>query len=71
MSAGEIGSNISALAGDIGQVAQAIERQSDDVSGLSGMLESIESFSSQTSLAADHTRTVADTLRNLTHGRTR
>ena len=71
VSAGEIGSNISALAGDIGQVAQAIERQSDDVSGLSGMLESIESFSSQTSLAADHTRTVADTLRNLTHGRTR
>ncbi|MBR0566108.1 FIST C-terminal domain-containing protein [Azoarcus sp. L1K30] len=65
-SAGEIGSNISALANDIGEVAQSIERQSADVSHLSGMLDSIQSFSSETALAAGHTKSVADTLKELT-----
>ncbi|CAL95597.1 putative methyl-accepting chemotaxis protein [Azoarcus olearius] len=66
-SAGEIGTSISTLAGDIGRVAQSIEGQSADVANLSGMLEAIQAFSGQTAESAGHTRSVADTLRTLTH----
>ncbi|WP_298625292.1 methyl-accepting chemotaxis protein [uncultured Zoogloea sp.] len=65
-SAGEIGADISSLASEIGRVAQEIERQSGDVSRLSSLLTDIETISSQTAGNADHTRTVADTLKHLT-----
>jgi len=66
-SAGEIGEDISSLASEIEHVATSIERQSGDVANLSGMLTSIEAFSSQTAQTAVHTKGVADTLKNLTH----
>jgi methyl-accepting chemotaxis protein len=66
MSAGEIGADISTLASEIGRVAGEIERQAGDVSNLSGLLSDIEAFSGKTAGTADHTKTVADTLKNLT-----
>jgi len=66
MSAGEIGADISTLASEIGRVAGEIERQAGDVSNLSGLLSDIEAFSGKTAGTADHTKSVADTLKNLT-----
>ncbi|OAJ72067.1 chemotaxis protein [Methylobacillus sp. MM3] len=65
-SADEIGSDISALAREIVLVAEMIERQSQEVSGMTGMLDAIESYSTQTAVTAGHTRDVADTLQSLT-----
>jgi len=66
-SAGEIGSDIANLAADINRVAQAIEAQSSGVAELSGTLSSVQSFGGRNAQAAAHTKSVADTLRNLTH----
>lgn len=65
-SALEIGSNISRLSSDIGSVANEIESQSENVAGLSSFLRVIEESSGQTATTADHTKGVADTLKNLT-----
>ncbi len=65
-SALEIGSNVSRLSSDIGSVAGAIESQSENVTGLSSLLKVIEESSGQTASTADHTKGVADTLKNLT-----
>jgi methyl-accepting chemotaxis protein len=65
-SADEIGSDISALAREIVVVAQMIERQSEEVAGLTGVLEEIERYSTQTEETAVHTREVADALQELT-----
>ena len=70
-SAGEIGADISTLAAEINRVAQEIGRQAEDVSGVSGMLQDIEAFSSKTTESADHARLVADTLKNLTDNQLR
>lgn len=68
---GEIGADISTLAAEINRVAQEIGRQAEDVSGVSGMLQDIEAFSSKTTESADHARLVADTLKNLTDNQLR
>lgn len=65
-SAGEIGTDISALAASIGNVAKKIDQQARDVETVSGMLKTIEDFSERTSETAAHTRAVADTLQKLT-----
>jgi hypothetical protein len=65
-SALEIGTNISRLSADIGSVAGEIESQSENVAGLSSFLKVIEDSSGQTATTADHTKGVADTLKNLT-----
>ena len=65
-SAGEIGADISALAGEIGRVALQIEQQAGDVTRLSSLLTDIAGISSRTAGNADHTRNVADRLRQLT-----
>lgn len=65
-SADKIGSDISSLAKEIINVAQLIERQSKEVSGLTDVLEAIESYSTQTAETAGHTRNVADALQGLT-----
>jgi len=65
-SAGEIGSDISALAASIGEVAKKIDQQSADVERVSGMLSKIEEFSVKTAQTAAHTKSVADTLQQLT-----
>ncbi|MEZ0245835.1 MAG: methyl-accepting chemotaxis protein [Methylophilaceae bacterium] len=65
-SADEIGSDISSLAKEMVVVAKMIERQSEEVSGLTGVLETIEGYSTQTAETAGHTREVADTLQGLT-----
>jgi hypothetical protein len=64
-SALEIGTNISRLSSDIGSVAGEIESQSENVAGLSSFLKVIEESSGQTATTADHTKGVADTLKNL------
>ncbi|MBU0601560.1 MAG: FIST C-terminal domain-containing protein [Gammaproteobacteria bacterium] len=69
-SAGEIGKDISSLAGEIVRVAQMIESQSQQVSSLTGVLETIETYSTQTASVAGHTRGVADVLQGLTTGST-
>ena len=66
LSAGEIGTDISALASSIGDVAKKIDQQSLDVETVSGMLKTIETFSERTSETATHTKAVADTLQQLT-----
>ena len=66
LSAGEIGSDISALAGSIGEVAKKIDQQSLDVEAVSGMLSKVEEFSVKTAETAAHTKSVADTLQQLT-----
>jgi methyl-accepting chemotaxis protein len=66
ISAGEIGSDISALAASIGDVARKIDQQSLDVEKVSAMLKAIENSSEQTSETAGHTKAVADTLQRLT-----
>jgi len=66
-SAGEIGKDISALAAEIASVAHSIESQSTGVSNLSGLLASIAAYSEHTASTAAHTKSVADTLKNLTH----
>ncbi len=65
--AGEIGVNISELAGSIAQVADEIERQSTDVKAITDVLTKIQSVTSDTSATAQHTKSVADTLQQLTH----
>jgi len=65
-SADEIGTDISALAREIVLVAEMIERQSVEVSSLTGVLEDIEGYSTQTAETAGHTREVADALQELT-----
>ena len=65
-SALEIGTNISRLSSDIGSVATEIESQSESVEGLSSFLQVIEESSGRTAATADHTKGVADTLKNLT-----
>jgi methyl-accepting chemotaxis protein len=65
-SADEIGSDISALAREIVVVAEMIERQSVEVSSLTGVLDDIEGYSTQTADTAGHTREVADALQELT-----
>jgi methyl-accepting chemotaxis protein len=64
-SALEIGTNISRLSSDIGSVAGEIESQSESVEGLSSFLQVIEESSGRTATTADHTKGVADTLKNL------
>lgn len=65
-SAGVIGKDISALAAEIVRVAQMIEAQSTGVSGLTQVLETIDTYSSETAGVAGHTRGVADVLKGLT-----
>jgi hypothetical protein len=65
-SAGEIGKDISALAIEIVRVAQMFESQSKAVSSLTGVLETIESYSTGTATVAGHARGVADVLQGLT-----
>jgi hypothetical protein len=65
-SALEIGTNISRLASEIGSVANEIESQSNDVSSLSSLLGVIEESSSRTAETAEHTKGVADTLKDMT-----
>jgi len=65
-SAGEIGSDIATLAANIGDVAEKIDQQSNNVAKVSGMLRTIENFSERTSETAVHTKAVADTLQHLT-----
>ncbi len=65
-SALEISNNISHLAREIGTVANEIESQSGDVSRLSTLLGVIEESSARTADTSDHTKGVADTLKNMT-----
>ncbi len=65
-SALEISTNISRLSSDIGSIAGQIEAQSENMAGLSSFLKIIEESSGQTATTADHTKGVADTLKNLT-----
>jgi len=65
-SALEISANISHLASEIGTVANEIESQSGDVARLSSLLGVIEESSGRTADTADHTKGVADTLKNMT-----
>jgi uncharacterized coiled-coil DUF342 family protein len=65
-SALEISTNISRLSSDIGSIAGQIEAQSENMAGLASFLTVIEESSGQTATTADHTRGVADTLKNLT-----
>lgn len=65
--AGEIGTNIAALATSIAQVADEIERQSSDIKAITGILEQIRTVSTDTSTTTQHTKSVADTLQQLTH----
>jgi methyl-accepting chemotaxis protein len=65
-SALEIGKNITHLASEIGTVANEIESQSGDVARLSSLLTVIEESSGRTTGTADHTKGVADTLKNMT-----
>ncbi len=65
-SALEISANISHLASEIGTVANEIEAQSGDVARLSSLLGVIEESSGRTADTADHTKGVADTLKNMT-----
>jgi len=65
--AGEIGTNIAALATSIAQVADEIERQSSDIKAITGVLDQIRTVSTDTSATAQHTKSVADTLQQLTH----
>ncbi len=66
-SADDIGRDISRLAAEIGSVAEDIEAQSGGVADLSGMLEAIQASSQRTHGTAEHTRRVADSLKDLTH----
>lgn len=68
-SALEIGTNISRLASEIGSVANGIESQSGDVARLSSLLGVIEESSGRSAETADHTKGVADTLKNMTRAR--
>lgn len=65
--AGEIGTNIATLATSIAQVADEIERQSSDIKAITGILDQIRTVSTDTSTTAQHTKSVADTLQQLTH----
>ena len=65
-SAGQIGTDIATLAGNIGDVAEKIDQQSNNVAKVAEMLKTIENFSERTSETAVHTKTVADTLQHLT-----
>ncbi|HOP40746.1 MAG TPA: methyl-accepting chemotaxis protein [Geobacteraceae bacterium] len=65
-SALEISANISKLATEISTVANGIESQSSDVARLSSLLGVIEESSGRTAETAEHTKGVADTLKNMT-----
>nr|WP_265332702.1 methyl-accepting chemotaxis protein [Nitrogeniibacter aestuarii] len=65
-SADDIGRDITHLAGEIGRVAEDIEAQSGGVAELSSLLAAIQDSSRQTHGTAEHTRRVADTLKDLT-----
>lgn len=65
-SADDIGKDIAHLASEIGRVAQAIESQSSGVAALSHLLDAIRESSQRTAGTAEHTRRVADTLKDLT-----
>ncbi|WP_018608600.1 methyl-accepting chemotaxis protein [Uliginosibacterium gangwonense] len=65
-SAGEIGADIAALAASISQVAAEIEKQSGDVKAITHMLDDIQGLTKQTSETAHRTKTVADSLKQLT-----
>jgi methyl-accepting chemotaxis protein len=65
-SAGDISRDITRLASEIGCVAEDIEAQSTGVAELSSLLDAILASSHRTSDTADHTRRVADTLKDLT-----
>ena len=62
----EISTNISRLASEIGTVAGEIESQSENVASLSSLLSVIEESSGRTADTADHTKGVADTLKQMT-----
>jgi hypothetical protein len=66
-SALEIGTNISHLASEISSVANEIESQSSNVVRLSSLLGVIEESSGRSAETAEHTKGVADTLKNMTH----
>jgi hypothetical protein len=65
-SAGEIGVDIASLAENIGKVAEEIEHQSSDVKAITGKLGEIQALTRNTSESAQHTRMVADSLKQLT-----
>ena len=65
--AGEIGVNIAELASSITRVADEIEHQSTDIRAITGILTQIQTVTGATSTTAQHTRSVADTLQQLTH----
>lgn len=67
-SAGEIGSDISALATSIGSVAEEIEHQSHEVNMITGMLAEIMKLTDGTSATTGQARTIADSLKQLTEG---
>ncbi len=67
-SAGEIGLDIATLATNIGNVANEIEHQSQEVNTISGMLGEIMSLTDGTSITAQQTRVIADSLNQLTEG---
>jgi methyl-accepting chemotaxis protein len=64
-SAEKISEDISMLAAEVGHVAQDIETQSSGVANLSGLPDTIKTSSERTAETADHTRSVADTLKDL------
>lgn len=65
-SAGDIGRDISHLAGEISGVAKDIEDQSVSVASLAKLLSAIQASSQQTADTAGHTKAVADALKELT-----
>jgi uncharacterized protein YukE len=67
-SAGAIGTDISELASSISRVADEIEGQSRDVTTITGMLGEIQNLTVQTSDTTQHTKNVADKLKQLTEG---
>jgi methyl-accepting chemotaxis protein len=68
-SAEKISEDISMLAAEVGHVEQDIETQSSGVANLSRLLHTIRTSSERTTETADHTRSVADTLKNLARTR--
>lgn len=65
--AGEIGADIASLATSIARVADEIEHQSTDVRLITDALANIQAVTTDTSTTAQHTKSVADTLQQLTH----
>ncbi len=65
-SASDIGKDISHLASEINSVAKEIEDQSEGVADLAKLLAAIQVSSQRTAETAGHTKSVADTLKELT-----